>query len=87
MNMIFLTSALFYLIVGLLVLGTIFIFVKIYKNEKNRKKYQEVMKVGDKVSIPVNRTSLEGIITKIEGDDVEVSVNFKKWRVYPNGNV
>lgn len=87
MNMIFLTIALFYIIVGLLVLGTIFIFVKIYKNEKNRKKYQEVMKVGDKVSIPVDRTSIEGIITKIEGDDVEFSVNFKKWRVYPNGNV
>jgi preprotein translocase subunit YajC len=82
MNTLFLS-----LFIAGLLFGLIFLIFKLIISDSKQKEYQNKMKVGDKVYVPIDRTSVDGIITKIEGDNVEVSVNFKKWRVYPNGHV
>ena len=65
-----------------LVFGFLFIVYKTIVNGRKQKEYQKEMKVGNIVYVPVDGTTVEGVITAINGDDVEISTTFRKGRVY-----
>jgi len=66
----------------LLLFGIVSLAVNAFISGKEQKKYQKEMKVGDKIYVPMERGAVEGYITDINGDDVEISTTFKKWRIY-----
>jgi preprotein translocase subunit YajC len=74
------TIALFVLIILVL---SIFILIKLIKNERDRKKFNDIMKPGDEVKVPTIDYVI-GEILEINDDEVKVVIKVNKSIVYPN---
>lgn len=72
------------LLSGLALIMVSYIIFKVIKNEKRRKEYSTNMKVGDHVYIPIVGNGVSGDISKVDGDDIYVTIKMKKERIYPN---
>ena len=74
------TIALFVLIILVL---SIFFLIKLIKNERDRKKFNDIMKPGDEVKVPTVDYII-GEILEVNGDEVKVVIKVNKSIVYPN---
>lgn len=74
------TIALFVLIILVL---SIFFLIKLIKNERDRKKFNDIMKPGDEVKVPTVDYII-GEILEVNGDEVKVVIKVPKSIVYPN---
>lgn len=74
------TIALFVLIILVL---SIFFLIKLIKNERDRKKFNDIMKPGDEVKVPTVDYVI-GEILEVNGDEVKVVIKVPKSIVYPN---
>ncbi len=81
MNM-FLLSWLVLLGAALIMLS--YIIYRVVKNEKRRKEYSTNMKVGDRVYVSIIGNGIIGDISKIDGEDVYVTIKKNKKDIYPN---
>lgn len=77
-----------YLIIGFIVAMFIFLFVvlfKTFKNEKMFSKWRKTVNIGDIVSIwPNNGAVIDGKITNIDDDFVEMNIKISKNKIYPD---
>ena len=74
------TIALFVLIILVL---SIFFLIKLIKNERDREKFNDIMKPGDEVKVPTVDYVI-GEILEVNGDEVKVVIKVPKSIVYPN---
>ena len=58
---------------------------KVFKNERRRREFSKVMKVGDSVDVPIISGRVSGQIHSIDGDLITITITANKSRVYPNG--
>jgi preprotein translocase subunit YajC len=70
-------------ILGTILVLSIFILIKLIKNERDRKKFNDIMKPGDEVKVPTVDYII-GEILEVNGDEVKVVIKVPKSIVYPN---
>jgi preprotein translocase subunit YajC len=70
-------------ILGTILVLSIFFLIKLIKNERDRKKFNDIMKPGDEVKVPTVDYII-GEILEVNGDEVKVVIKVPKSIVYPN---
>jgi preprotein translocase subunit YajC len=70
-------------ILGTILVLSIFFLIKLIKNERDRKKFNDIMKPGDEVKVPTIDYVI-GEILEINDDEVKVVIKVNKSIVYPN---
>ena len=63
--------------------GLCYIIYMVIKNEKEKKRYQETMEVGDMVYVASVREGIYGKIHELDQDTVTITLKVSKSRVYP----
>ena len=71
------------LVIITMIVFTYIVIRNTIKNERNRKSFSNIMKIGDSVYVPVGDSLINGEILEINGDEVKVIVKVTKSRVYP----
>ena len=71
-------------VISILVMTVVYIW-KVSKNERQRREFSKVMKVGDSVDVPIISGRVSGQIHSIDGDLITITITANKSRVYPNG--
>lgn len=73
-----------YSVVLVFILGLIYVGYKVYTNEKKGRQFRKNMKVGSSAYFTTEQGAfVSGVIDKIDGDNVLLSVLVKRDRLYP----